>query len=496
MTAHCESFRNSFVKFSLFRGKILMNRFYAVIIPVSTVLLLVTSNQGIPEEDPIMNIEDRRQLFVDRYLVARTKGAELQLHKPVMREVVMVYDRPWEGNTCGYFTIFRDGEVYRMYYRAWHHKNKKEMHPPYVCCAESNNGIEWTRPELGIVSFRGSKKNNIILKGKGTHNFVPFKDLNPACRPDETYKAFGGVHKEGGVFAFSSEDGIRWKLMSVKPVITSKQFAFDSQNVPFWDSERGEYRAYFRAWRKGVRDIKTAVSKDFLHWSRPVWLTYPDAPREHLYTNQVQPYYRAPQILIGFPSRYIEERGSLVEGLFMSSRGGRKFIRRPEAIIRPGRNRDRWHNRSNYIWLGLVETESDLPGGVKELSLYTNESYYKGRGVKTRRYTYRLDGFVSVSAPLSGGEMVSKPFIFKGNCLRINFSSSAAGAVKCELQNKDGRAFSGFKQSDCDELFGDDHDRIVTWNKRWNIAEYAGKAVRLRFILHDADLYAFRFGLK
>ena len=145
---------------------------------------------------------------------------------------------------------------------------------------------------------------------------------------------------------------------------------------------------------KGFRDIKTAVSKDFVNWSKPVWLDYMGAPDEHLYVNQIQPYCRTPHIFLGFPARFIENRGSLVEGLFMSSRDGKTFKRWGEAIIRPGLNKDRWHNRSNYILWGLVETASDLPGAVNELSIYSNERYYKKDGVVIRRHTYRIDGFV------------------------------------------------------------------------------------------------------
>jgi len=453
-------------------------------------LLIGIQGINIADDKTTINIGNRRELFVDQFLIDKTEGeAELVLHKPVMRGVVIVHDKPWEGNTCGYHTIFKDDKVYRMYYRAWHHKNKKEIHPAYVCYAESRDGIAWAKPDLNIVPFKRTKKNNIILQGKGSHNFVPFKDYNPKCRPEERYKAFGGEHKEGGLYAFSSADGVNWKLMSGKPVITSKPFAFDSQNVAFWDTERSEYRAYFRAWRKGVRDIQTTISKDFKTWNKPVWVNYPGAPIEHLYTNQILPYYRGPHIFFGFPSRYIEKRGSLVEGLFMSSRDGKIFKRWGEAIIRPGQNKDRWFNRSNYIWWGLVETHSDLPGAGNELSIYSNERYYKGEAGKIRRYTYRIDGFVSVNGSFKGGKVLTKPFTFTGRKLILNFSTSAAGSVKIALTNASGKQIKGFTS----ELYGDEISKTVIWKNRKNLSSYAGKEVRLIFTLKDADVYSFQF---
>ena len=447
-------------------------------------------------QEPV-EIGGRWELLVDRHLIARTEGeAELRLHSPVPQEVVIVHDKPWEGNSCGYHTIFRDGPLYRMYYRGWNHdmRTGKQKHPAVVCYAQSRDGIQWERPELGLVEFEGSKRNNIIWAGTGTHNFVPFKDANPQCPPEARYKAVARGEDENHkkLLAFQSADGLHWQLLSEKPVIT--EGAFDSQNLAFWDAVRRQYRCYFRDFREGRRDIKVAISKDFLHWSKPEWLVFPDVPKEHLYTNAVMPYYRAAHLLIGFPTRYIPDRGSLTEGLFMSSRDGRTFHRWPEALIRPGPNRDKWHNRSNYIWWGLVETESALPGAGRELSLYTNEGYYfESKAAKTRRYTCRIDGFVSLHASLTGGEILTRPLLFKGDVLAINFSTSAAGSLKVQIEDEQGRAIPGFAFSDCPEIYGDAIEQTVKWKGGDDLSDLAGKPIRLRFSLHDADLYAFGF---
>ena len=96
--------------------------------------------------------------------------------------------RPWEGNTCGYVSVFQDGDLYRMYYRGSlrvYTEGKIEYpREPVTCYAESADGVRWTKPSLGLVEFEGSKDNNIILEGTGTHNFAPFKDANPDCEPD------------------------------------------------------------------------------------------------------------------------------------------------------------------------------------------------------------------------------------------------------------------------------------------------------------------------
>ena len=463
------------------------------------ILLLAAGawNLAFAEAVAPIDIGSRWELFVDRYLIDQMEGdVELRLHPPVPREVVMEHGQPWEGNTCGYHTIFQDGALYRMYYRGWDHdmSTGKQRHPAVVCYAESPDGIHWQRPELGLVAFAGSKKNNIVWEGIGSHNFTPFKDANPGCRPAALYKAVG--RGEGAdnkkLFAFKSADGVRWRLLSDSPIIT--EGAFDSQNLAFWDPVRKEYRCYFRDFHEGRRDIKVSTSSDFLHWTEPVWLEFPDAPKEHLYTNQIMPYYRAPHLLIGFPTRYIPDRGSLTEGLFMTSRNGVTFHRWAEAFIRPGLNEKRWHNRSNYIWWGLVETESPLPGAGKELSLYTNERYYyEGQGVTTRRYTCRIDGFVSLHASHKGGEVLTKPLVFQGDQLVVNLSTSAAGALGVQMEDASGRAIPGFAFSDVRVIYGDAVERAVEWEQASDVSTLAGKTIRLRFVLRDADLYAFGF---
>lgn len=441
-------------------------------------------------------VGSRLELFVDGAVVGELRGqAELRLHHPVPREVAFVTDRPWEGNTSAYFTVFRDGPLLRMYYRGSHFDTSRgeSAHPEYTCYAESRDGVGWTRPVLGLVEFEGSKENNIVWAGPGTHNFTPFKDTNPEAPPERRYKAVGrgtGEAKQT-LLAFSSPDGLRWSLVQAEPILT--EGAFDSQNLVFWDSLREEYRAYWRGFRDGVRDILTATSPDFYHWSEPVWLEYPGAPIEHLYTNQVQPYARAPHVFLGLPTRYLPERDSLTEGVLMVSRDGRTFHRWAEALIRPGLNPDKWQNRSNYVWLGLVETDSGVPGAPPELSLYANEGYYEGPSASIRRHTIRLDGFVSVHAPMAGGEVLTKPLTFKGRELVVNHSTSAAGSLRVEVQDVQGRPIEGLALEESLEIFGDAVEQPVVWEDDAVLGRLAGEPVRLRFVLKDADLYSFRF---
>jgi hypothetical protein len=178
----------------------------------------------------------------------------------------------------------------------------------------------------------------------------------------------------------------------------------------------------------------------------------------------------------------------------MASRDGVLFHRWNEGFLRPGVERPgTWNYGHQYIGWHLVETRAGLAGAPNELSLYASENYWTGNSSEVRRYSLRLDGFVSVSAGYGGGELVTRPVRFTGGRLRLNFATSAAGAVRVELERPDGSAVAGFAAADCDELFGDTVDRAVSWRGSEDVSALAGKPVRVRFLLRDADVYAFRF---
>ena len=451
-----------------------------------------------------VNLADRRELFVDAHLIERFRGAaRLKQQEPRREEVAINFDRPWEGNISLQVAVINTGDGYRMYYRGQHMEGGPGNTPTeaVVCLAESDDGLQWRRVDVGLIEHHGSTDNNIVWKGEGSSAFTPMLDTNPDARPEAKYKAIATTRDERGrrLAVFQSPDGLRWEKMRDAPILTHESVsprAFDSPNVAFWDAEREEYRIYFRDWVDNrVREIKTATSQDFLHWSEPEWIEWnPEAPLEHLYTNAVQPYPRAPHLLVGFPARYHPDRGEMVEPLLMTSRDGRTFRRWENALIRPGRNADRWYNRSNYVETGFLLTPSPLPGEQTELSILTCEGYYRGEDTRLRRYSYRLDGFVSLHAGAEGGEVLTKPVTFTGDALRLNYSTAVAGHVRVELQHPDGTPIAGCTLDDMPPIYGDALDQPFTWHDHADLSHLAGRPVRLRFELKDADLFAMCFG--
>ena len=207
--------------------------------------------------------------------------------------------------------------------------------------------------------------------------------------------------------------------MSDKPVITKG--AFDSQNLAFWDAVRGEYREYHRDFRDG-RDIRTCTSKDFLTWTEPVFLEYTPGRVSELYTNGIAPYYRAPHLFLGFPTRYIDrgwteavkalprydyrlirgaksprEGTAVTDGMFMTSRDGLRFQVWPESFIRPDCARPTAGSTATTTRTGdWSKRNRRLPTRRRRCRSTSPRSTMQDRTAYLRRYTLRIDGFVSV----------------------------------------------------------------------------------------------------
>ena len=438
-----------------------------------------------------------RQLFVDGFWIAESTGVERRLHSPVRREAAISVEHPWESGITAYNTFVQDEGRYRLWYRTDdQHANNAMLH----AYAESTDGVVWEKPTLGLISYRGSMQNNLVFEGP-SDCFAPFIDVNPGAAQDEKYKAVARGPTRQILQAYVSADGLKWRKLREEPILTDPPF--DSHNVAMWDAWRAEYVLYARGsagsggpFKGGVRWVRRSTSKDFLNWTPLVDIDTGEKPNEHFYTNSCVRYERAPGTYIMFPSRFVVERtpdpeweyGEGVNDIvFMSSRDGLRFDRSfKEAFVRPALDRRNWHERGIYMDVGILHTSPT------EMSIYGMENN-RHPSVNIRRYTLRTDGFVSVNAGFSSGEFLTRPLIFKGSELELNYSTSAVGVVRVEIQDTEGHALPGYGLDDCPDKYGDEIDGVMSWNAGANVGGLAGRAVRLRVVLKDADLYAFRF---
>jgi len=477
-----------------------------------TLLANASAQTSRLDSEPV-EIGSRRELFVDKYLIESVENVRLVLHSPVDRGPVLRFNQPeWEEKHCTYATILYSERGYQLYYRAGLGSDS-DLGFQATAYAESPDGVHWTKPSLGLYEVAGNRDNNIILtnerKDFAVHNFSPFIDTRPGIPDEERYKALGGI--KGGLYAYVSGDGIHWKPLQDRPVFT--EGVFDSQNVSFWSQSEQCYLCYFRTWTggdfAGYRTISRARSEDFVHWTSHGEMDFGDTPREHLYINQTAPYFRAPHLYLSTAARLVMGREVLTEQqaialsldpkyrdetrreasdvVLLTSRGGRRMDRTfLSSLIRPGIGYENWISRSNFPALNLV------PTGPAEMSLYVVQNYAQA-DVHLRRYAFRFDGLASAQADASGGRLLTRPLTFSGSQLRLNYSTSAAGSVRVELCDPSGQPLSGFAAEECTEIVGNELDRVVTWKSESKLAELAGKPIRIRFLLKDADLFSFQF---
>lgn len=444
-----------------------------------------------------IDLGQRRELFVDRYLIEEMRGVELRLHPPVKAP------RPQSPLPEKHMaTVIKDGNRYRAWYRSNDPSYTGPFHSGHpgetVHYAESSDGHEWTFPTLQLREFEGKKGNNAILTLLPPYltNFMPFLDTRPGIDPAERYKAVAGypgggnklgLKKDGiGLFGFVSPDGITWtKKNEIIPYRPEWRHAFDSPNVAFWSEAERLYVCYFRTWTEPsrLRSISRSTSPDFVNWSTPVEMD-PNRQGEHLYTSGTHPYVRAPHLYLALPTRFVPLgkdsaeviNNNVTDVLFMTTRSGSSHYDRTfsEPFIRPGTDPKRWTNRANYVAQNIVQT------GPEELSIYHRSG---------DRYVLRLDGFASVRAGTEQGELLTKPLKFSGSQMLLNFSASAVGSVQVDVVD----AASHLILATSERITGDAIDLPVKWRKIETLSKIAGTSVRLRFTLKDVDVYSFCF---
>ena len=128
--------------------------------------------------NPVVDIGDRRELFVDRALIDQLDGVRLELARPRDAGSVFTFDRSWEGPFCGYATVIRDGQRLLLYYRGLPTAGGDGTDLERTCVAICERGHRFVRPSLSKYEVAGAERNNVVLAGEApvSHNFSPFLD--------------------------------------------------------------------------------------------------------------------------------------------------------------------------------------------------------------------------------------------------------------------------------------------------------------------------------
>lgn len=495
---------------------------------LSLVLLLLGSVGEVAGQNTIA-VGSGKQLFVDKKFIRADSGIELRMNPPVKMGVVLTADRAWEtGWISGAGTVLEDGGVYRMWYMAMPRVQSFEDDRFRLCYAESKDGVNWQKPNLGIYDWRGSKANNILIETSIENAGGVF--IDPKAPPQERYKLVGILPKrsnppEGdGLYVYTSADGLRWKL-NPKRVMP---FHSDTVNMAFFDTRIQKYVAFLRTWDP-LRKVGRVETDDIMQpwpfdknvppsriWKSdvfpasreiPMAFGYDEQdpkPSDH-YTSAVVQYPWADDAYFMFPSAFLHfppppksrfKSDGPLDIQMAISRDGKLFQRVERApYIELGLSGSR-DGGSLYMFIGMIRHGDELYqyyGGVR----HTHGAFVGYPEIDSVgsifQVVQRPDGFVSVNAPMSGGSFNTPPLRFEGNRLMLNLNGSAMGEVLVELQDEKGAPRKGYSFADCDPIHGNHLQKIVTWNGSSDLQALSSQPGQLAFKLRSVKLYAFQF---
>jgi hypothetical protein len=460
------------------------------------------------------------------------RGSKRVLHQPTKHpdNPLVVPDRRWEGTDVYlYGTVMRDSTTgrYRMWYQSWR--------PALMNYAVSDNGIQWTKPNLGLD---GRGDNVLGLAELYAVIYTP-DDPDPSRRYKRLQYLGPGAYRWG---AFFSPDGLRWKGLpgkehksGYKPVLKGAECA-----QVIFDEQTGGYVAFPKMYEfvKNAhqtkpferRSMTVSFSDDFVNWTELKMILVPDARDDELAAQRViearsvlifddgEPWYHSHfYVMSGFP--YQGMYLGLLSVFDVSGGGGtKKFTAGGEdgpvqVELVSSRDLINWHrvaDRALFIPRGpddafdastiytanrpvILDDEIRIYyGGIKHS--HGNPAYHGGKYDKSKLgsgiglATLRLDGFVSISAGAVTGTLTTKPLRFKGDQLTIN-ADAIDGIIKIEILGDNGKPIAGYNAS----FTGDALRHQVKWQGAKDLSALIGRTVRLRFHLQRADLYSLKW---
>ena len=446
-----------------------------------------------------LDIGSDLELFVDDYLVESIEGAELELHHPEPEFIVLIHDNrastgglspyDWEGNTTYSHCLVNGRRRSQIYYIGtdWI-KHVGEVQHRTVAVAESTNGYSWQRPPLDYYEFNDTEGNPLVLPAEPrAQQFTAFYDANPNANRRRKYKAIAAF-SSNELVTFTSDDGYDWT--------EREKFSVEGAGsiTAFWLPAVEKYFV--------IVDAKQIYqSDDFKSFTGPTSVDLgADLPAGvSLQRLSAQPYFRAAQIVVAMPTRYTTDRNTVrapYRGLtdigFATSRDGVHYSLHSEALRRPGPDHYNWQTPGIASCAGFVQlNDTTMSVFWRERNFSHYEEYESGKeGCRLRRGTLRLDGLVSVSADTRGGRMTTRPFTFTGSKLLLNYATDILGSIQVELLDADSNPISGYTPT---EIYGDEIAATYSWAEGKDLASLAGKPIRLRFTLKDADVYSIQF---
>ncbi|MBQ8758582.1 MAG: hypothetical protein IJZ20_02720, partial [Clostridia bacterium] len=385
-----------------------------------------------------------------------------------------------------YGTVIYDEEesIYKMWYASYD-GTTYDTGVVMACYATSKDGINWEKPNLGLVSYNGSKDNNII----GQYHLQSVIKDDDETDPAKRYKMI--TYDLDGVYSTHySADGLSWTrstdfLKGLDVVTASK----DNTNDIFYSVAKINLMK---------RNQWTLTAKDIDNWSVPVMSnTLADLIDTRL-------CYKADSYGMG-----LYERDGVYIGLnwmfyIPGTNGAEGQIVPLLAFSRD--LTDEWQRPTRMPMIPLGEAGSSDDGMIftastaievgDEVWVYCG-AWDGDHGVVKRSCNiyiakWRLDGFASLDSE-SEGVITTRPFTFDGESLYINANASE-GTLYAELLDQNGNVIDGFGKENCAVITTDSVRHPVFWNGSADVSSLSGEEISLRIYSENTEIYSFAFG--
>ncbi len=478
----------------------------------ATIIPCVTAGSVVGAERPI-EVSGAKQLFVDELFLATSNGVSLKIRPPRKTgEIVLKSEHPWESATLNWFSVLQDpGRIdpeanYRMWYEAYDVDGWPTGDDTSFCYAESRDGVNWTKPELGLFSYRSNTQNNILFRQIGSaadgdlsrvHGTGIFIDSTAPVAA--RFKAVSqGIFSDIGkpphrVAGMYSADGLTWTRYS-QPICNV--FA-DSQYSGFLDESIAKYVVYGRV----EGQIGRSASTDFSHFEpleSVLNINQNDPENSSLYNSAVIKYPFAEHIYFMFPSLYQRNPDTLDVRLAVSRDG--IHWNRPDQTTSwiPLGQSGEFDSGSLYMGQGIIRDGDEISmyysGAPLRHNEVTLEQLAERRNARTfSRVVMQLDRFIAAVAGTEGGAFSTPPLLFEGSELRLNVNVRQGGSVRVGLLDENGQSVPGRTIKDCIPLLNDSLAAQVRWKDSDDVSFWEKKPIRLQVEMTAAELYGFQF---
>ncbi len=475
------------------------------IVMIITFVINLTGCKDKIQTNLSTNISDNWQLFIDDYWIADSANVTMTLHQPEKHpdNPLIRGDVPWEQAPYCFGTVIYDHEesIFKIWYQSYYYGQPLAERTP-ILYATSTNGIQWTRPNLGIIESQGSTENNIILQNYGYHDLYSPSVIKDLADPDSNrrYKMIWwdfplgeGEYQDDGMCVAFSADGIHWIKHPGNPVLHAKkseQSISDVMSV-MYDQNTKKFVAYTKGWADpwpSHRQIVRTESSDFIHWSEPeVVITHKhdiqDPQSYGMSVSQVGNQY------FGLISIYKKPGDETIDIQLTVSHDNSRWTRVAD--------------QKTFIPLGIADSWDDgmlfavpmFNHGDKTLIYYG--AWDGPHNTKTRRSgiglaILRKNGFVSLDAGPELGMVTTHAMHKMQGSLLVNADASS-GSLVAELLDVDGNPIPGYTANDCLPVQSDGFEELVQWREHSDLPE-SQEMLRIRFLLKKASLFGFYAG--